>query len=98
MKGDLIMCLTKYDKANIDKYFLSPYVKIQEHSGNIIFYNHIFETSIMLTDFSKHMNSFINMLQDGNDEESLLKFFKENITSYSPEEVLTLFLQKGVIV
>lgn len=92
------MYLIKYDKTNIDKYFLSPYIKIQEHNGNITFYNHIFETSITLTDFSKYMNDFINMMQDGNDEESLLKFFKETITAYSSEEILTLFLHKGVIV
>ncbi len=92
------MCLTKYDRTNIDKYFLSPYLKIQEYNGNITFCNHIFETSITLTEFSKCMNDFINMMQDGNDEESLLNFFEENITAYSSEEVLTLFLHKGVIV
>ena len=92
------MYLIKYDKTNIDKYFLSPYVKIQEDNGNIIFYNHIFETSITLTDFSKYMNDFINMMQIGNDEESLLKFFEENITAYSSNDVLRLFLDKGVII
>ena len=91
------MYLMKYDKTNIDKYFLSPYVKIQENNGNITFYNHIFETSITLTDFSKYMDDFISMMQDGSDEESLLKFFEENIAAYSSEEVLSLFLNKGVI-
>lgn len=92
------MYLTKYNKTNVDKYFLSPYVKIQEQNGNITFYNHIFETSITLTDFSKYMNDFIDMIKDGNNEESLLKFFEENIKAYSSEEVLALFLHKGVIV
>lgn len=92
------MYLTKYTEKNINKYFLSPYVKIQDDNNNIIFYNHIFETSITLTEFSKYMNAFIDLMQDGIDEEGLLKFFKENITAYSPEEVLALFLQKGVIV
>ena len=92
------MCLIKYDETNIDKYFLSPYVTMQEHNGNITFYNHIFATSITLTDFSKHMNDFMNMMQDGSDEESLLEFFEEKIPSYSAQEVLSLFLNKGVIV
>ena len=69
------MYLNKYDETNIDKYFLSPYVKIQEHNGNITFYNHIFETSITLTDFSGNMSGFLNMMENGNDERSLFITF-----------------------
>lgn len=91
------MRIIKYDVANVNKYFLSPYIEIQEHNSGITFYNHIFETSVTLTDFSKYMNDFMNMMQNGADEERLLKFFEKNITAYSAEEVLSLFLNKGVI-
>lgn len=92
------MYLIKYNKENIDKYFLSPYVKICECDGNITFYNHIFETSITLTDFSMCMNEFIKVLENGACEELLYKYFKENISAYSPDEILSLFIRKGVIV
>ena len=92
------MCLIKYDKDNIGKYFLSPYVCIQEYGGAVTFCNHIFETRITLTDFSKYMSEFLDIMHGGSDEERLLEFFKGKITVSPPEEVLSLFLNKGVII
>ena len=44
------------------------------------------------------MNEFIKVLENGACEELLYKYFKENISAYSPDEILSLFMRKGVIV
>lgn len=84
-----------YNDDNIDKNYLSSYVKYFVDNESILFVNTLYDTKFELSTSSDNIQQLINSLKQGIDTDSLLTILKNISDKY--EELYVNLLQSSVI-
>ena len=71
-----------YNEKNIKLLYFSPYVKIKENGNKIVFYNYIFETTIII----ENIEGMIESIKNGIELENLIILINENFEEKETKE------------
>lgn len=82
-----------YNEKNIKLLYFSPYVKIKENGNKIVFYNYIFETTIII----ENIEGMIESIKNGIELKNLIILINENFEEKETKEIINKLIYYGVI-
>ena len=85
-----------YDETNINRFYLSPYLKLDCRNGAICFLQTLTGKSFVIPGGSEKLEMLLDEMRDGKEREDLLFLLGRIFGNYDSEELLIGMLQMGV--
>lgn len=86
-----------YTAQNISRFYLSPYVEYLEDDGKLCFRNDLFNHVVITPVFSSDVGKYIDRLREGISGDELVVLTAEMFPGPDPEELISVFMQKGIL-
>jgi hypothetical protein len=88
--------IVRYSESNLDKYYLSPYVRYSLNNNRVYFSQWLFAKDLCLDCEPNSMQNFLEELASGLEQDQLIKKLKD-IFKDQARQVLALLLKNGII-
>jgi hypothetical protein len=86
-----------YTAQNISRFYLSPYVEYLEDNGKLCFRNDLFNHVVITPVCSSDSGKYLERIRQGISGEELIILTAEMFPGSDPEELISVFMQKGIL-
>lgn len=87
----------QYNKENISKLFLSPYVDSIIEGDAIAFHNDLFRQVVITPPLVTGAEQFLDKLREGMEVEEMIDYLSASLQTENAEDVLEGLMQKGIL-